>query len=253
MLTFTSCKKATPESLTIATAANMQFVMTELVETFKSTYGIKVQLVMGSSGLLSAQIQNKAPYDAFVAANMKYPMHLHSLNLTLDTPSIYAYGQLVLWSKSGDVPERLNQLQMATYQHIALANPELAPYGMAAREALENSGLYQQLEDRLVYGESIAQVNQFIFSEAAQIGFTAKSVVLSNRLKAIGQWIDVPKQLYTPISQGIVLLKNRPDFQQEAALFRKFLFSDKGKEILNKYGYQQRADAAEDVSPKMND
>ena len=118
-----------------------------------------------------------------------------------------------------------------------MANPKTAPYGRAAEEVLKKKGIYEPLKTKFVYGESVGQTNQFIISYVAEIGFTAKSIVLSLNMKGKGNWKDVDTELYSPIKQGVVLLKNRNVHLEGAKKFQQFLFSDKGKEILNKYGY----------------
>lgn len=238
LLSITSaCHQKKTNALTIATAANMQFAMVELTETFSKKTGIACEPVIGSSGKLTAQVVAGAPYHIFVSADMKYPQALYKKGLTKGQPQVFANGQLVLWTmeqKALSLPEALTD---KTLSHIALANPKTAPYGMAATEVLQHLGLREPLESKLVYGESIAQTNQFITSRAAQIGFTAKSVVLAPSLRNTGTWIDIPPDYYAPLEQGVVILKSKDQPKAEATAFYEFLFSDEAKEILNKFGY----------------
>lgn len=223
--------------LRIATAANMQYAMAEIQKAFEAESGIHCDLITGSSGKLTAQITGGAPYDIFVSADMKYPEKLAAENLTLSPPRIYAYGHLILWSLKKDsliIPGSLLDENIA---HIAVANPQTAPYGLAAMEVLENLGLRNQLESRLVFGESIAQVNQFVTSGAAGIGFTAKSVVFAPGQVGKGNWAEIDQDLYTPIAQGAVIMKGEDDKILSAQRFFDFLFSEKGKQILNNFGY----------------
>lgn len=221
----------------IATAANMQFVMIELTDTFKKKTGIACETILGSSGKLTAQIVAGAPYDVFVSADMKYPQALHEKELTLAAPKVYAAGSLVLWTAEDRALTWPESLTDRDFSHIAMANPKTAPYGTAALQTLQALGLEGLLEPKLVYGESISQTNQFITSQAAQIGFTAKSVVLAPNLKDKGSWVDIPSQYHTPLKQGVVILKGRSDREAEATKFFEFLFSEEAKEILNKFGY----------------
>ena len=237
LLLLISCKQENKEKLTIATAANMHFAMQDLIQSFTQETGVVCESITSSSGKLTAQIKEGAPYDVFVSADMKFPNDLFQNGFTSKEPKIYAYGKLVIWTMNTQLPPNFESLSKKQIKHIAMPNPKTAPYGKAAKEVLENKKLYQPLESKFVFGESVAQTNQFIVSYAAEIGFTAKSVVLSKNMINKGLWKEVDQKLYTPIAQGVVILKNRNIHQKEALQFQDFLFSDKGKEILNKFGY----------------
>ena len=236
-LTFFSCKNNRAEKIAIATAANMQFAMKELSEAFTNQTGIDCDIIVSSSGKLTAQIKEGAPYDLFVSANMKYPEDLYQSGFTSKKPEIYAYGKLVLWSATEGIEPKMEFLENPKIRHIALANPKTAPYGQAALDALKYFDLFEKVEKKLVYGESISQTNQFIISGSAQIGFTAKSVVRSPKIANKGLWAKVNKKSYTPIAQGVVMLK-KDKLSKNAEKFYDFLFSDHSKEILEKFGYQ---------------
>lgn len=242
VLMLSACHKTEESKLNIAVAANMQFAMKELVNEYEALSGVECQLIISSSGKLTAQIREGAPYDIFVSANMKYPQDLFDAGFTTSKPEVYAYGNLVLWSKTDDMSLSLDSLNNKMLHHIALANPKMAPYGMAAQEVLENLGLYESLEDKLVFGESIAQCNQFIISKSAEMGFTAKSVVFSQNAKDQGHWIDIDPSLYTPIAQGAVIIK-QSELQPEAKAFYEFLFSEKAAVILKEFGYHIQEEA----------
>ncbi|MDO6738535.1 molybdate ABC transporter substrate-binding protein [Wenyingzhuangia sp. 2_MG-2023] len=219
--------------MTIATAANMQFAMEAICKEFTQQTGIECQLIVSSSGKLTAQIQAGAPYDLFVSADMKYPETLYQKGFAITTPKTYAKGKLVLWTVLDSLTPDLENLKLPNIKHIALANPKTAPYGKAALEVLQNNHL-DTLQYKYVYGESIAQTNQFVQSKAAEIGFTAMSVVLSPNAKNKGVWIEIPTTQYHPIEQGIVLLKKH---HVDAQRFYDFVFSNKAKETLKEYGY----------------
>ncbi|MCF6223737.1 MAG: molybdate ABC transporter substrate-binding protein [Flavobacteriaceae bacterium] len=236
-LIYNSCENKIDQNLNIATAANMQFVMQELTKAFARDTGINCEIIVSSSGKLTAQIIEGAPYDIFVSANMKYPNKLYELGLTVDEPRIYAFGKLVIWTMNTQLDPDFKSFYKKHIKHIAMANPKTAPYGKAALEVLKNKGIYSKLENKFVFGESIAQTNQFIISYAAEIGFTAKSIVLSKNINGKGVWKEVDSSLYTPIAQGIVLIKNRKINLAKSKQFQDFLISEKGKEILNKFGY----------------
>ena len=234
---FISCENNNQDKLTIATAANMQFVMRELTASFTEETKIQCEIIVGSSGKLTAQIKQGAPFDLFVSANMKYPEDLYNSGFTIGKPTIYAYGRLVLWTMSSSVNLSLDFLTSDYVKHIAVANPRIAPYGVPAIEVLKNEGIYDKIKDKLVFGESISQTNQFITSEVAEVGFTAKSVVLSPNMKKNNNWIEMNNESYRPIAQGVVILKNRNNHREDAQKFYKFLLSQKGGKILNKFGY----------------
>jgi len=230
------CQDTTPTKLTIATAANMQFAMKELTSSFTIQTGLPCETVISSSGKLTAQIKEGAPFDILVSADMKYPSDLFENGFATSAPETYAHGRLVLWSMTEQSPS-LEILSDETISHIALANPKIAPYGSAAVEVLEHHNILGEVTDKVVYGESIAQTNQFIISKAAEMGFTAKSVVLSPGMKGQGRWIEIDPNIYTPLAQGIVILDNQRGQLDQAQKFYDFLFSQKGKEILDKFGY----------------
>lgn len=232
-----SCQQKKTNKLIIATAANMQFAMIELTETFSKKTGIACETILGSSGKLTAQIVAGAPYDILVSADMKYPGELYEQGLARTEPKVFATGRLVLWTMEGELPDLATALSNERLSHIAIANPKTAPYGRAAIETLEILELSKLIEPKLVYGESIAQTNQFITSQAAQLGFTAKSVVLAPRLSGKGRWIEVSADYHSPILQGVIALKGGTHPESEAMEFYEFLFSAEAKEILNKFGY----------------
>jgi molybdate transport system substrate-binding protein len=221
----------------IATAANVQFAMAGLVKEFAAESGISCEIILGSSGKLTAQFMAGAPYDIFVSADMKYPEALHAAGRTTGKPEVYAYGLLVLWTLREDIEPAMEMLDDHRVRHVAIANPRTAPYGEAAREALVNYRLYEKITGKLVYGESIAQVNQFILSGTAEAGFTSKSVVLSEEMQNKGKWIEVDRELYSPIAQGAVIIRQDGKDPANAEAFYHFLYSEKAQEILRNSGY----------------
>ena len=224
-------------TIKVAVAANMSYVMPSIIQSFHKIYpDIGVQIVLGSSGKLFAQIKNAAPFDLFLSANMKYPKALYKDKLCIGTPKVYAYGALsLLSSQKRDFKKGLNILKEKFIQKIAIANPKTAPYGKAAVEVLKKIGLYDKLKDKFIYGQSVAQATTYSII-AADIGFVAKSSLFSTHMKRYKKgvnWIDVPSSLYTPIKQGIVILKEN----KSAKKFYDFMFSKRAKKILVDYGY----------------
>lgn len=228
-------------TITVATAANVQFAMEELIQAFEAVHPkVKVETVVSSSGKLSAQILEGAPYDLLISANMKYPEYLLEQKVAVGGAKVYAYGILVAWSLTGNqvrfTPEYLLGKKVGK---VAVANPRNAPYGLQAINYLKHYGVFEAVEPKLVYGESIAQTNQYITSEAVDVGLTAKSVVLSPDMKGKGRWLELPVDSYNPIEQGVVMTEYGQAHHPRASLFfYTFLFSDAAAAIFEQYGYQ---------------
>lgn len=240
MSTFVGCSgRQEKTSLVIAAAANTRFAMEKIIDAYKQQSASKVDMIISSSGKLTAQIENGAPYDVFISADLKYPTRLHKKGLTTGPPVIYAKGSLVLWTTSLEKIS-IEKLRKSHIEVIAMANPDLAPYGVAAKEALVSYQLWDSLKTKMVYGESVSQANQFILSGNAQAGFTAKSVVLAPKMQHNGSWIEVDRQSYEPILQGAVIIKqaNSRSQQAEAQKFLDFMLSPAGQDIFLSFGYQ---------------
>jgi molybdate transport system substrate-binding protein len=224
----------------VAVAANVSYAIDDLKKAFNALYpDTKVQVTLGSSGKLTAQIKNGAPYQLFMAANMKYPEALYKDGIAVTRPLVYAQGSLAyLSSKQQDFTKGIVLTKDATISKIAVANPKTAPYGKAAVEAMKNGGVLGEVEKKFVYAESISQTVSYAVT-AADIGFIAKSSLYSPKMAHFKEgvnWSDVDPALYTPINQGIVVLKNG-EKSSEVAAFYTFMLSAKAKEILQGYGY----------------
>ncbi len=241
LVCFFLCALANAQPLRIAVAANAQFVSVKLKEAFTDETGIEAELTVSSSGKLTAQIEQGAPFDVFMSADMKYPQELFDKGFTTGKPAVYAYGTLVMWSlQKRDLSKGLATVLHSDVQKIAVANPKLAPYGEAAIEALTKENLLQKTKRKIVYGESISGVNQYLLSGAADIAFTAKSVVLDSAMSGKGSWIEINKNLYKPIAQGVVIIKSSDSGRIKAARkWQQFLSGKKAKAIFDKYGYRE--------------
>lgn len=230
---------AKADTLSVAVAANMQFVFDDLKAQFQRDTGHTVQGIVNSSGKLVSQISHGAPFDVFLSADVAFPDRLYRQGHAASAPQIYAYGALVIWTyKDIDFKHWRQSLQGAQIRQVAVANPDTSPYGRESKLALKALKLEANLRSRLVFAESIAQVNQYIHSGVVDWGITAKSVVLSDEMKGKGKWLDVPADSYTPIAQAVVILqhgsKNKP---KTAQAFLAFLASASGRAILQKHGY----------------
>lgn len=236
LLAFSS--QALADTLTVAVAASAQYAFAELQSAFRERTGHELQPALGSSGKLSAQIMHGAPFDVFLSADMTYPQKLHAAGLST-APRVYGYGAVVLWTMNDlDLGNWQQVLAGNSVRKIAVANPKTAPYGEETVKALEHFGLDRKLKPKLVFGESVSQVNQYIHSRSADAGFTAKSVVVSPAMKGLGKWVELPKESYEPIAQGIVVLKHGQQFHREASMqFHDFMFTPPAQAILKRYGY----------------
>lgn len=225
------------QTVVVAVAASSQPFVSEIKSAMAGN--IDVQIISGSSGKLSAQIKEGAPFDVFVSADTKYPDDLYRQGFC-EKPKVYGVGTLVAWTLNNNLKldETLSILKSNTVAKIAIANPKVAPYGQAAEEALKNLGIYNDVKEKLVFGESVAQTNQYIESRSADIGLTSKSTVLSNEAAGKGKWVEVIKGSYKNIAQSAAILKHGRDTNAASArAFFDFLFSENGKTILRKYGY----------------
>jgi len=226
--------------ITVAVAANVSYAIDNLKKDFNKLYpNIKVNIILGGTGKLVAQIKHKAPYDILMSANMMYPKSLYKSGEAITRPLVYAQGSLAYLSKNEiDFSKGINILKDKNIKKIAIANPKTAPYGQASIEALKNSKLYEKIKSKFVYGESISQTLTYAM-RATDIGIIAKSALFSPKLaylKKEKNWIELDPRLYTPIDQGLVLLKHG-EKNAEATAFYAFILSKKAKTIFEKFGY----------------
>lgn len=231
-----SCADQQENKLNIAVASNMQYAVKEILQAFTKQTGIHGNLIVSSSGKLTSQIEHGAPFDIFLSADLKYPNYLHQKKLCVDTPKIYAYGTLALWSQNLETKINLHNLDNSKITNIAIANPKIAPYGRASLEVIESLSNSKKLRNKLIYAENIGQVNQFINTKTTSIGFTALSSIFALPKNKRGKFTVINKQLYKPIAQGIVLINTQN--KKQAQLFYNFMLSKKAKQILVKFGYQ---------------
>ncbi len=234
-----SCQEPDPQTLTIAAAANVQFALDSLVQQFEQSTGVSCEMIISSSGKLTAQISKGAPYDVFLSADMKYPLSLYEQGYVKAAPTVYAHGSLVLWTFDDSSDTDLwRKLISEDTEAIAVANPKIAPYGEAALQTLELLDLLSIVDSKLIYGESIAQTNHFISSGAADIGFTAKSVVLSPQMNGKGRWVGVDLTSHATIEQGMAIIEHDGNEIPAAQKFFDFMLSTQAEAILLHFGYQ---------------
>jgi len=214
--------------LRIAAAADLEPVLPPILEHFQQSTGIRAEATFQASAVLVTQIQNGAPFDVFLSADLGYPKKLIDAGLadaagTADssTPITYAKGTLVLWKRkdSSQPAPSLDLLRSPELKRLAVANPERAPYGRAAVAALTSLKLYDTLKPKLVTAENIAQTAQFVDSGNADAGLISLTSALTQRLSSSGEYFVIPRDLYPPIEQGAVIVSKT--FQRDAA--HKFL------------------------------
>ena len=228
------------KEITVAVAANVSYALDDLKAAFAKEHpDIKVRTIIGSSGKLTAQIRNGAPFQIFISADMSYPLALFEQKIAITKPQVYARGVLALFSpKPHNFSKGLFLLDSPAIRRIAVANPNTAPYGKAAVEALKNSGLFARIKPKIIFAESISQTVAYAMT-AADIGMIAKASLYSPKMQRFEKgrhWIAVDPSLYTPIDQGIVLLKNAKN-DASCRAFYNFILSPQARAIFQRYGY----------------
>ena len=230
---------ASAAEVQVAVAANFTAPMQKIVAEFEKDSGHKVQLAFGATGKFYAQIRNGAPFEILLAADDETPARLEKEGAAVaGSRFTYAVGKLVLWSAKADfVDDQGEILKKGNFKHVSIANPKLAPYGLAAVETLTALKRLDAIQPKFVQGENIAQTHQFIATGNAELGFVALSQVMKDGKIAEGSAWVVPASLHQPIRQDAVLLENGKDKPAASALL-KYLGGEKSKAIIKSYGYE---------------
>lgn len=230
-----------PAAPLMAAASDVQFALEEILERFSSDTGITVRVTYGSSGNLARQIAQRAPYELFMSADEAYVESLALQGLTRDAGDLYGIGRIVLFVPDGSplTPDPdLRDLGQRLRQHdqirIAIANPEHAPYGRAAEQALRNLGLWEAAQGRLVFGENVAQAAQFASTGNTDGGIIAWSLALAPQMRERGRHALLPASLHAPLRQRMVLLRGA---SPEAERLYDYLRSGTSRAILERYGF----------------
>lgn len=226
------------QDFTIAAAADLRFALTEVVAKYRqadSTY--KIDVVYGASGKLYQQITQQAPFDLFFSADNSFPLKLEEAKLTVGKSKLYAIGHLVLWSASKDVSKGVSILKSDDVKKIAVANPEVAPYGKRAIEALKYYKLDEAVKDKIVKGDNVSQAAQFCLTGNADCGFIALSLAISPEMAGKGKYFQIDAKSHSPLEQSYVILK-KAEKNKNVAKFVKFLSSKKARAIFTKYGFK---------------
>jgi molybdate transport system substrate-binding protein len=240
LLLLTGVLSASAEEITVAAAADLQFVLKDVATRFERQTGNKVSLIFGSSGNFFSQIQNGAPFDVFFSADLEYPKQLEAAGLAEpNTLHQYATGKIVIWVRNDsklDLSKGLAALLDPSVNKIAIANPAHAPYGRAAMAALEYEKLSDKLKDKFVLGENVSQTAQFVESGSAEAGIIALSLAVAPAMKEKGRYVEVPTSLYPPLQQGCIVLKSSKR-KATALAFVEFLKKPETVKLLENSGF----------------
>ena len=225
----------------VAAAADLQFALSEVAEAFTKETKREVKLTFGSSGNFFRQIQQGGPFQMFLSADEQFVLDLAAKGLTVGDGTLYARGRIVIIAPDGSpvkVDGELAGLKAALAERrikkFAIANPEHAPYGRRAEEALHHAGLWDAINDKLVFGENVAQAAQFATSGAAQGGIIAYSLALSPNVAKLGSYALIPEEWHQPLNQRMVLLKGAGD---TARSFYEFMRGPSARAIMRRYGF----------------
>lgn len=233
---------AQAQAPTVAAASDLKFALEELAAQFEKDTGHRLRLIFGSSGNFYSQILQGAPFHLFMSADEDFVFRLADAGRTLDRGRIYALGRIgILVPKGsalnadGELRDLAQALQDGRVRRFAIANPEHAPYGMRAREALQHAGLWQAIEPRLVLGENISQAAQFATSGSTQGGIVAQSLALAPSVARLGDFALIPQSWHRPLTQRMVLMKGAPE---GARAFYDYLATPAAQAVMRRYGFE---------------
>jgi molybdate transport system substrate-binding protein len=233
--------KRSPKEINVAAAADLSAALKDVAADFEKKSGIRVKLSFGSSGALTQQIENGAPFSVFFSADMDYPKQLIAHG-EADAASLYRYavGKVVLWVPADsplDVERKgMSVLAEPSVQKISIADPKRAPYGRAAVAAMRHVGIFDQVSNRLVIAENVSQAAQFVESGNAQAGFVALAHAMAPAMQGKGKYWEIPMEAYPPLDQGVVVLSHAPH-KKEAAAFVEYIKSKQAGDTLRGYGF----------------
>ncbi len=227
-------------TIKVAVAANLILPMQEIKRLYEEKYKHELILIPGSSGKLTAQIIHGAPYDIFLSADMKYPQQLYKEGHAAGKPEVLLRGRLVFWSKKKPAESLEQWLVNADIQSLAIAQPELAPYGQRAKDWLSEKGIYEVMLPEIIFAESIGQVNQYIRSGAVEAAFTAISAMYAEELKGTGYWLPLTVHNGNShrLDHGLVVMKNAVADQDILHQFMTFIKSPVAVRLFRDFGYE---------------
>ena len=229
------------DNILIAAASNLRFAMHEICQDFQEeNSSIQTKVSYGSSGNFFAQISQGAPFDIFLSADATYPELLEEEGLTAkETQRVYAEGKIVLWFPKESIVNPDEGIETVTFpavKKLAIANPRHAPYGRAAEESLRYYGLWDKVQEKLIYGENISQTAQFVHTGAADAGIVALSLAISPKMLHEGRYWVIPDESHSDIEQIYVVLKKGKG-KKSIRKFLDFIHGERGGNILSRYGF----------------
>lgn len=238
----TASDKQVEAKIRVAAASDLQFALEEIDAAFARTQpGVSVEPQFGSSGSFATQIEQGAPFDVFLSADVAYARRLVDKRLALeDSFVVYGIGRIVVWVPNGspiDVETKgLAALASPYVRTVAIANPEHAPYGRAAEAALKSSGIYDAVKPKLVLGENVTQAAQFVQSGSADVGIIARSLAETPKMKSAGRFWEVPRDLYPRLEQAGIVLSTASD-PAAARAYVKYLAGQDAQAVLRRFGF----------------
>ena len=223
--------------ITVAAAANLTDAFAELGKEFTARAGVRVRFSFGATADLARQIENGAPFDLFASADVEHVERLNSLGLVAPgSNKVYARGRLVLWIPP-DSPLALGRLEELTrpeVERVAIAKPDVAPYGRAAVEALRSLNIWPQVEPKVIYGQNVSQTKQYAATGNAEVAFIPRALVKPDE----GRSLEVDERLHQPIDQAMAVIKDSPH-RDAAQSFASYVLSPEGQALLERYGYKR--------------
>jgi len=233
--------RAHAEAPVVAAAADLQFALEELAQSFHQQTGQEVRLTFGSSGTFATQIRSGAPFELFLSADEEYATTLHAEGLTRDEGVLYAIGRVAIVAVlasplaiDAELKGLAARLARGELVHFAIANPEHAPYGRRAEEVLKRAGLWEAIQPKLVLGENVSQAAQFATSGTAEGGIVALSLAMSPQMTKFSHYAVIPADWHTPLRQRMVLLKRAGETAQA---FYRYLQQPAARAVLRRYGF----------------
>jgi len=224
-----------PVTLTVSAAADLNYVFKEMGKLFEQETGNKIVFNFGSTGQLAQQIEQGAPVDLFAAANQSYIEELEQKGLIIpDTKALYGRGRITLWTRQDSLVDikNIQDLTKPELTRIAIANPDHAPYGIAAREAMQSAGIWQAVQPKLVLGENVRQTLQYAESGNVDVAIVALSLSVNKP----GRWVLIPENLHKPLDQMLAVIDKTP-YESQARQFAVFINGTKGRPLMRKYGF----------------
>ena len=234
LILFTGCKSSSDDLLRVAVASNLSHTFSEIVSNYNQNHSTQIETVVGSSGKLTSQIKEGAPYDIFISADIDYLDSLKAYDILSSEPVSDLEGSLLIWLPEASKDSTILALKKDHIQKIAIPNPEVAPYGKAAKEILLQGGLWEDIKHKMVYGESVSQTNQFIRTGAVQAALTSRSLSNIDLLNR-GKWAELPDTLNLLVKHGLATITAISSRHES---FLKHLKSDQAIKIYHNHGYR---------------